>query len=97
MELGWRREVREDLFPLYKYQSFSLLVSTWFLMPHFTMSVLHTYLLLLAKLLYNCMVKIEENGGKYSFQRKSSTVLEKGRNNFCETVTFLSCQSLLLI
>lgn len=79
MELGWRREVREDLFPLYKYQSFSLLVSTRFLMPHFTMSVLHTYLFLLAKLLYDCMVKVEENlGGNTPFKESLVQSWKKG-------------------
>ena len=42
---GKRWGVRED-FPLYKYQSSLLLESTWFLMSHFTMSLLHQYLFL---------------------------------------------------
>lgn len=72
-------------------------------MPHFNASlyyvcIAHVFLSVLqvtAWLWSKNRRKLE--GKKYSFQRKSRTVLEKWKNNFCETVILFIMSNLLLI
>lgn len=76
--IGEERQARL-LFPVRNYQSFLLPGPIRFLLPHCTMSVLHVYFFLPCHII-TCLQtekkKKKEKLGKYSFQRKSRTVLE---------------------